>query len=360
MKKNSDASHSGTKAEFPRKEKASLDPKLREYLQLIKDSNRPPLFELPAAEARAVYKEGRRIAIADPEPVAESSDFEISGTQGVFRVRRFRPEALIHDDQAPALVYLHGGGWTIGDIDTHDSLCRQLANDAPCVVISVDYHLAPEFPFPAAVTDGVEAVQWVVANAKSLKIDAERVAIGGDSAGANLATVICMIFRDQGGSSLVHQLLYYPATDQRMLSASHVENGSGYFLTKELIEYFRFQYLGRTNYEDWRASPILQPNLRGLPSAQVITAGYDPLRDEGFEYAEALKAAGVSVDYKCYEDQIHGFINIAKVSSRARIAIQRSAAILAGAFQSQPKSQHKSQTPSSQSSKSSHSGGTSS
>ena len=233
----------------------------------------------------------------------------------------------------PALVYFHGGGWVIGDLDTHDVLCRQLANGARCAVFSVDYRLAPEARFPAAVEDCIAATQWVAAQAKTLAIDAERIAVGGDSAGGNLATVVALAAREAGGPKLCYQLLIYPATDQRMGFPSIEKKGAGYLLTKKGMEYFRSHYLPKeSDWLDWRASPYLARSLAGLPPAYVLTAGFDPLVDEGRAHAERMAKEGVAVEYKEYPDMVHGFLLFGGALDTANAAVEACSAALNKAF----------------------------
>ena len=226
------------------------------------------------------------------------------------------------------LVYFHGGGWTIGDLDSHDVLCRQLCLAADVAVVAVDYRMGPEYRFPAAVEDCVEAMRWVRSQAARLGLAATRLAVGGDSAGGNLAAVVCLVLRNAGDPPPVFQLLIYPATDMRAVAPSHTTNGQGYLLTSDLIAYFRGHYVDEASWADWRASPLLAPDLGGLPPALVLTAGFDPLRDEGRQYADALSAAGNRVQYVCFERQIHGFITMSKVLDEARSAVALCAAVL--------------------------------
>jgi acetyl esterase len=233
----------------------------------------------------------------------------------------------------PALVFFHGGGWVIGDLDTHDTLCRQLALKAGVVVVSVDYRLAPEHQFPAAVEDCVAATWWVHDRSADLGIDPGRLAVGGDSAGGNLAAVVALSLRDgihhEVFRALRHQLLIYPATDMRREAPSHTKNGQGYLLTREMLAWYHRHYMdGPEKDADWRASPLLHANLRGLPPALVLTAGYDPLRDEGMHYAQALACAGVRCSLVCFERQIHGFILMGKVLDEAHTAVALCAAEL--------------------------------
>jgi acetyl esterase len=220
------------------------------------------------------------------------------------------------------LVYLHGGGWTIGDLDTHDVLCRQLARDGACTVVSVDYRMGPEHRFPAAVDDCVDAFDWLRAHAQELQLDTSRMAVGGDSAGGNLAAALCLVQREAGRAMPAFQLLIYPATDMRAVAPSHTTNGQGYMLTNDSIAYYRGNYIAeQADWSDWRASPLLAPSHAGLPPALVMTAGFDPLRDEGLQYANALSDAGVPTQYVCFERQIHGFITMGRVIEEAHTAV---------------------------------------
>jgi acetyl esterase len=227
------------------------------------------------------------------------------------------------------VVYFHGGGWVIGDLDTHDVLCRELANGSGAAVVAVDYRMGPEHRFPAAVDDCLAATRWLQREAIRLGLDPRRIAVGGDSAGGNLAAVVCLALRDAGAPAPAFQLLIYPATDMRRQAPSHRTNGEGYLLTHETISYFHDHYIDNAAHDlDWRASPLLAPNLGGLPPALVISAGFDPLRDEGLAYAEALTAAGNRAAYVCFERQIHGFITMGRVLDEAHTAVALCAAEL--------------------------------
>jgi acetyl esterase len=218
-------------------------------------------------------------------------------------------------------------------LDTHDVLCRSLANAAHCAVVSVDYRMGPEHKFPKAVDDCIAATRWIAHEAARLRLDGQRLAVGGDSAGGNLATVVALIARDSGGPKLVFQLLIYPTTTLSHDTPSSKELAQGHLLTIDTMHYFRDCYLnGAQDRADWRASPLLAPDLSRLPPALVITAGYDPIRDEGKAYAEKLKAADVPVTYTCYDGMIHGFIGMGKVLHRANEAVKQCGAALAAAF----------------------------
>jgi acetyl esterase len=228
------------------------------------------------------------------------------------------------------LVYFHGGGWVIGDLDTHDVLCRQLANGSGCAVVAVHYRLAPEHRFPAAVDDAIAATRWISKHAAELGLDVTRLAVGGDSAGGNLAAVVAIAARDGAGPPIAYQLLIYPATDGRRGMPSHTANGQGYLLTRDTINYFHDHYIEDARLDlDWRVSPLLASDLSRLPPALLLTAGYDPLRDEGLAYAEALTRAG----YVCFERQIHGFITMGRVLDEANTAVALCAAELKRALE---------------------------
>ncbi len=299
-----------------------LDPQARALLDLMIQMKVPPVQTLAPAEARRLYVERRFFTQPDPPEMLETRALQA----GKIPLRLFRPAAGV----LPVLVYFHGGGWTIGDLDTHDVLCRQLARDSGCVVVSVDYRMGPEHRFPAAVDDCIEATRWVQAQAAQLQVDASRLAVGGDSAGGNLAAAVCIALRDAvavagaGATAALpaFQLLIYPATDMRAGAPSHTHNGDGYLLTHDSIRWYREQYINEpAQWLDWRASPLLAASLAGLPPTLVLTAGYDPLRDEGRQYADALSAAGVATQYVCFERQIHGFITMSRVIDEANTAI---------------------------------------
>jgi acetyl esterase len=236
-------------------------------------------------------------------------------------IREYRPAGAQPADTLPALVYFHGGGWVIGNIETHDVLCRQLCQASGCAVFSVDYRLAPEHVFPAAYEDALAAFHWVVSQAPDLHIDPLRVAVGGDSAGGNLAAAVCLGAR---GSALppAFQMLIYPATLMYPNTPSFHANGEGYGLTAQAMDWFMDHYLPtRGHGDDWRASPLKASSHADLPPALVLTAGFDPLRDEGLQYADALSNAGVEAQYICFERQIHGFITMGRVIREAYTAV---------------------------------------
>jgi acetyl esterase len=297
-----------------------LDPQAKALLDLMVARGVPPTHTLSPQDARRFYLERRSVTQPPPRPMAEVRDLVASGPHGNIALRLYRPVGLA--SPAPTLVYYHGGGWTMGDLDTHDSLCRDLAEAGHCIVVSVDYRMGPECRFPAAVDDVLAATRWLQAQATELGLDAQRFAVGGDSAGGNLAAVVALAWRDAGEAiALKFQLLIYPATDMRAVAPSHSHNGQGYMLTSDTIAYFRSQYVDPQDYADWRVSPLLHTDLSGLPPSLVITAGFDPLRDEGRQYANALSAAGSVAQYICFERQIHGFITMGRVIDEANTAV---------------------------------------
>lgn len=305
-----------------------LHPQARALLRLIEEKGIPPTHTLSPADAREFYRVRRAVTQPAPPDVAEVRDLAAPGPGGDIPLRLYRPRGSSAAQGLPVLVYFHGGGWVIGDRDTHDVLCRELANGSGCAVVSVDYRLAPEHRFPAAADDALAATRWVHAHAAELQLDGTRIAVGGDSAGGNLAAVVALQAR---GSALpiAFQLLIYPATDQRRGWPSHQSNGQGYLLTKDSMDYFHDHYLEDARHDDdWRASPLLHPDHARLPPAFVLTAGYDPLRDEGLAYAQKLTEAGNRAALVCFERQIHGFITMGKVIDEANVAVQLCAAQL--------------------------------
>jgi acetyl esterase len=298
-----------------------LDPDSAAVYQAFLESGRPPFETITPAEAREFYLQGR---IANPEPPELKSvqPLAIPSPTGSIAARIYTPLKLRQTDGlAPCLVFFHGGGWVIGDLDTHDVVCRKLADEGRLMVISVDYRRAPEHKFPAAVDDAIDATKWIAGNARQFGIDATRLMVGGDSAGGNLAAVVALAARDGNGPAIAGQVLVYPATDFAMSHPSHREPETSLLLTHTVIRWFRDHYLNSlADGEDWRASPARATTVAGLPPAYVLTAGADPLRDEGDEYAARLKQAGVAVTHQTFPGQFHGFFTMGKYLQQANVA----------------------------------------
>jgi len=272
---------------------------------------------------------------AGPPPrVADVSDRTIPGPGGDIPIRVYMPDS---ERPMPGLVFLHGGGWVVGSLQTHDGLCRALANGGGCTVVSVDYRLSPEHKFPAAIDDAVAATRWVFENVSQLGIDRERIAVGGDSAGGNLAAAVALMLRDAAGPRLAFQLLIYPVTDRNFETPSYIANADGFRLTRSAMQWYWNHYLrSAADADDQRASPLRAASLEGLPPAFVATAEYDPLLDEGRAYADRLRAAGVPVEYREYPGLVHGFAGQGGVVDRARDALDELAAALRTALSAVP------------------------
>lgn len=297
-----------------------LDPQLRAYADQLAALGAPPRHTLSPEVVRAAMAAELAAGAdqAQPEPVARVENQTIPGPAGELPVRVYTPDG---DGPFPIVVYFHGGGWVLGNLDSHDGICRGLAREAGCVVVAVDYRLAPEHAFPAAPEDCYAATRWAAQHAERLKGDPARLAVAGDSAGGNLAAVVAHMARDRGGPALVAQALIYPITDLRMRTASYDENADAPILTRDDMIWFRKHYIRCLDDAlDPLASPALAENLSGLPRALIVTAGYDPLRDEGDLYGERLLAAGVPVTMRRYDDLTHGFLGMGLISDRARLA----------------------------------------
>ena len=309
----------------------TLDPQAQFILDLAERSTRPRPESLDPSAARIQYAEMVAAVAGDPPTGVEVQNGLIPGPGGEMPTRLYRPQDI--EGPLPILVYFHGGGYVIGDLDTHDIPFRRLCLSAGCLVVSVDYRLAPEHPFPASADDAWAATRWVVDHATDLGGDPSRVAVGGDSAGGNLAAVVCHLAKREGAPALVYQILIYPAMDATSSMPSHETLGHGYRLTKELMGWFMRHYFKAG--EDRRqlvASPLFADDFAELAPALVLTAGYDPLRDEGRAYADKLHDAGVSTEFIEYEGMIHGFITMGGVVDAATEALQQCGAALRRAF----------------------------
>lgn len=300
----------------------TLDPDAAAVFKAFQEAGRPAYETLMPAEAREFYSQARFVSNPEPPELANVEPLAIPSPAGPIPARVYTPTRLRKaDGLAPCLVFFHGGGWVIGDLESHDVVCRKLADAGELMVVSVDYRLAPEHKFPAAVDDAIAATKWIADNSKQLGIDASRLMVGGDSAGGNLAAVIAIAARDGRGPAIAGQVLIYPATDFAMTHPSHSEPETSILLTHSVIRWFRDHYLnGAADVHDWRASPACATTLIGLPPAYVLTAGADPLRDEGDEYAQRLKEAGVAVAYRHFPGQFHGFFTMGKLLQQANVA----------------------------------------
>lgn len=296
----------------------ALHPQAQALLELVAREGAPEYHTLTAAEAR-VLAARRKLP---PGPEVQVTDLQMPGPGGPIRLRLYRPSQR---GFLPGLVYYHGGGFVIGSLDSHDPLCRELCQGSGCAVVSVDYRLAPEAPFPAAVNDAYAALSWVHENADELGLDHQRLAVGGDSAGATLATVAARLAKERRGPPVALQLLAYPITDFRSLdTGSYREFAEGYLLTRASMAWFRDHYLqDPAQRSDPRASPLAAENLIGLPPALVITAECDVLRDEAEAYAERLVQAGVRTELVRYPGLIHGFLSRYALFDDGRVAIAR-------------------------------------
>jgi acetyl esterase len=305
-----------------------LHPQATALLAMIEDSGAPPLYELSAVDARAQAATLNELVGAGPE-LPRVEDFSIPTTAGQIAARRYVP-----DDPAATVLWLHGGGWVICDLDSHDAMCRMLARSSGARVIAVDYRRAPEHPFPEPLEDCWDALRWV-----GDQHGDQPLILGGDSAGGNLAAVCALRARDRGGPDLALQILVYPATDHEMTRPSYLEHGSGpeTFLTIREMEWFANQYFAdpeaRTNPE---AAPLRAEDLSRLAPAIIVTAEYDPLRDDGLAYAERLREAGVPVTHHHYDDMIHAFFSLVNIFDRGNQAVEQVGADIRAALAGSP------------------------
>jgi acetyl esterase len=307
-----------------------LDHDAEILLQMIREANRPAFETVGAVAARELFMAGRKALSPDPMPIAETRDVVIPGPGGAIPARLYRS---VTTGTLPVLVFFHGGGWVVGNLDSHEAMCRHVANRAEGAVLSVDYRMGPEHKFPAAVEDCFAATAWAAESAAQLGVDPGRLAVGGDSAGGNLAAVVSLLARDKDAPRIAYQVLIYPATDAAMRHDSVARYAEGYVLTRATMRWFYEQYL-RTpdDAADWRVSPLLASDLSRLPPAYVLTAGYDPLCDEGDAYATRLAAAGVLVTHRRFSGQVHGFVTNGRVIRAAETALDEIAGALKEAW----------------------------
>jgi len=306
-----------------------LDPQAQKLVDAFAALNLKPVEESTPEEARESIR-SRTAALGPFEDVAAVTDHRVPVKSGEITVRVYSPGGK---GPLPALVFYHGGGWVIGDLYTHDGICRSITNAANCIVAGVDYRLAPEQKYPVAVEDSYAGYAWVLAHAGRLGVDARRVAVGGDSAGGNLAAAVSLMARDRGATLPVQQTLIYPVTNHSLDTPSYHENATGFLLTRDAMRWFWNHYLARdAQGQEPYASPLLAQSLAGLPPALVITAGCDPLRDEGEAYAARLRDAGVPVTLTRYEGLFHGFIRMTRLLDKAKAALDEIAGSLKKAF----------------------------
>jgi acetyl esterase len=300
----------------------TLDPDAAAVFKAFQEAGRPPYETVSPAEARELYLKARFLSNPEPPELKSVQPLAIPAPHGSIPARLYTPLKLRQaNGLAPCLVFFHGGGFVIGNLDSHDVVCRKLADEGQLIVIAVDYRLAPEHKFPAGVEDAVTATKWIADNARQLAIDASRLSVGGDSAGGNFAAVVAISARDGNGPAIAGQVLIYPSTDLALVHPSHSEPETSILLTHSVIRWFCDHYLsGAADVDDWRASPARVKSLTGLPPAYVLTVGADPLRDEGEEYARRLKEAGVPVTYRTFPGQFHGFFTMGKLLQQANVA----------------------------------------
>src|SRR4029453_4651221 len=315
----------------------ALDPQVQEVIKLVIKSGRPAYNTLSPKDARQLFRETRPASTPTPPEIGAGKNISVEGPGGPIPLRVYRPMGIATGTARPALVFYHGGGWVIGDLDTHDVQCRQITAEAGTTVVAVDYRLppTPKWPAPEAKCPGVgdaawAARRWVIAHGSELGIDPRRIAVGGDSAGGNLAAVVALLARGEGNTpATALQVLVSPVTDLAGESKSYGDFADGYLLTRDSMRWFKNHYLkSSSDADDWRASPLRAASLAGLPPALVITAGFDPLRDEGAAYAARMTEAGGLVDYICYGGMIHGFMPMGKLIDTGNRAISHVAASL--------------------------------
>jgi acetyl esterase len=310
-----------------------LDPQVEEVLAKIRAAGNREYWQMTPPEARDWHHRKARLLDIEPAPVREIQDRRIAGPAAEIPLRIYTPREAV--SPFPALVWLHGGGHVVGSIESYDALCRAMALQADCIVVSVDYRLAPEHRFPAGVDDSFAALEWVAANATAFGADPSRIAVGGDSAGGNLAAVCAILARDRLAAPLAFQLLVYPRTAPDEELPSHYAFAEGFLLTRRTILWFHEHYRadGADRF-DFRYAPLICPDLTRLPPALVIVGEYDPLRDDGIAYAAALGRAGNRVTLSQYDGMVHPFFSMGAAIARGREAHAEAAAALKAAFRS--------------------------
>ncbi|MBU6296906.1 MAG: alpha/beta hydrolase [Alphaproteobacteria bacterium] len=309
-----------------------LDPLTKAFLDQLDTMPTPKLWEMSPASARMASAVVMKLANPKDMPIGKIQNRDMPGPGGNIALRLYTPVAA-GGEALPAVVYFHGGGFVIGDLESHDAICRLLAEQSGARVIAVDYRLAPEHKFPAAVEDAFAAVNWVEANAADIGVDANRIAVAGDSAGGTLSAVVCQLAKAQGGPSIAAQLLMFPVTQLGGSFSSLHEFAAGYFLEKQTMDWFFGHYLPAwADLSDARLSPLLAESVGGLPPAYVMLGGCDPLHDEGLAYAEKLRAAGVPVTIADYPGMVHCFIFLQAIVPQAYTALTDAANALRRVF----------------------------
>jgi acetyl esterase len=309
-----------------------LDPQAEAVLAMVRKANLPEMWQLTPEQAREQYM--LRVAkLSTKEDIFRVHDRRVPGPNRDLTLRIYEPREAKPGERFPVLAWFHGGGFVIGNLDTHDHACRALATQVQCVVVAVDYRLAPEAKFPAAVDDCIAVVRWLALHALEIGGDPTRIAVGGDSAGGNLAAVCAILARNDGYPKLAFQLLIYPCTAPEPETPSHRKFAEGYLLTRNTITWFYKHYVrSPKEFYDFRFAPLVAEDLAGLPPALVLVGGYDPLRDEGVDYAKRLIEAGNRVTLVNYEGMVHGFLLMGGAVDAAKRALAQSAAALRHAF----------------------------
>lgn len=311
----------------------ALHPEVEALLEMGSKAGARPFQELTPEQARAAYAAGRDVLQPETEDVASVRDVKIPTKSGNLTLRIYRGAGTQSDETLPCMVFLHGGGWVIGDLESHDRVCRALANRARICVVAVDYRLAPEHRFPAALDDGAAALQWVSDNAQALAIAPTRIGVGGDSAGGNLAAVLALMGRDCGAPATVFQALIYPVVDLTASSESYRRVTSGVPLTAATMHYFINHYTPEARDRlDWRASPLKAASLRGTPPALVVTVAHDPLCDEGRAYAKRLEDDGVRVSAIHLSDHMHGMLMHGRLIRASNLMVDHVGALIGDAL----------------------------
>ncbi len=310
-----------------------IDPQARAVIEAVSALGNPPLEQQTPSQARKLYAARKALTDATPRQVQSVTDIGFEGSGVEVMLRHYRPQGSVPSQPLATVLYFHGGGYVVGNLESHDTVCRHLCAQSGCAIVAVDYRLAPEHRFPAAFEDCLSATQYVHRNALALGVDTTRMAVAGDSAGGQLAASVALALRNDNDICLAFTLLIYPITDPTMSHPSIHSNGSGYMLTQNGLRFYYGHYFDGQDWQnDQRAMPLNGESLEGLPQTLVLTAGLDPLLDEGYAYANALAAAGVRSQYVCFQRQIHGFVKMGGMIDEANLALDLCAAALARAL----------------------------